>query len=359
MIRPTWRSGSAATASAIARYVLPVPAGPIPKVTVQLADRVDVALLRHRLRRDLLAAVAPDDVVEDLADVLRLVERAERPRRRCPARSRGRPRPARRARRRRRAPRRRCASSPSSVSRLPRRRIVQRSRSRSASSTPSPTPGQLGRDLVRDVEDFLHARQCRRAGSAAIRTTGQRVRGACVQAWRASRLELRRRERASPVQRADRAAGRRSGARTFGAAPRPPSRPAAELADEQRRCAVAPAQQPDARIVQQRRRRRTARTARPRPPAARRRATGAIGSCAARPPRRARHRAVRSSQSGPTARSRRPTPPGLQVRGRVDRRRANGDHGMPPSIAPAARSRRGGVSVPASASSAAVDRLET
>ena len=35
MIRPTCRSDSAATASAIARYVLPVPAGPMPKVTVQ------------------------------------------------------------------------------------------------------------------------------------------------------------------------------------------------------------------------------------------------------------------------------------------------------------------------------------
>ena len=42
-----------------------------------VADRVDVALLGHRLRRDLLAAVAPDDVVEDVPDVLGLVERAE------------------------------------------------------------------------------------------------------------------------------------------------------------------------------------------------------------------------------------------------------------------------------------------
>ena len=42
-----------------------------------LADRVDVALLRDGLRRDLLAAVRPDDVGEDLADVLRLVDRAE------------------------------------------------------------------------------------------------------------------------------------------------------------------------------------------------------------------------------------------------------------------------------------------
>ena len=41
------------------------------------ADRVDVALLRHRLRRDLLAAVPPDDVVEHVADVLRLVERRD------------------------------------------------------------------------------------------------------------------------------------------------------------------------------------------------------------------------------------------------------------------------------------------
>ena len=77
MIRPTCRSLSAATASAIARYVLPVPAGPIPNVTVQFADRVDVALLRDRLRRDLLAAMRPDEILEDLADVRRLVDCAE------------------------------------------------------------------------------------------------------------------------------------------------------------------------------------------------------------------------------------------------------------------------------------------
>ena len=34
MMRATSRSCSAATASAIARYVLPVPAGPMPNVTV-------------------------------------------------------------------------------------------------------------------------------------------------------------------------------------------------------------------------------------------------------------------------------------------------------------------------------------
>ena len=46
-----------------------------PEGDGRVADRVDVALLRDRLRRDLLAPVAPDDVVEDLADVLGLVER--------------------------------------------------------------------------------------------------------------------------------------------------------------------------------------------------------------------------------------------------------------------------------------------
>ena len=49
----------------------------MPNVTVEAADRVDVALLVHGLRRDVLAAVAPDDVVEDLAHVLGLVERGE------------------------------------------------------------------------------------------------------------------------------------------------------------------------------------------------------------------------------------------------------------------------------------------
>ena len=119
-----------------------------------VADRVDVALLRHRLRRDLLAAVAPDDVVEDVADVLGLVERAEHGvdgRRadlvaaldqldelvddgarlgdvlaRRPRSSAG------------------CRAAGS----------CSRSRSRSASSTPSPIAGELGGDVVRDVEDL-------------------------------------------------------------------------------------------------------------------------------------------------------------------------------------------------------------
>ena len=77
MIRPTAPSERAETARAIARYVLPVPAGPTANVTVRAADRVDVALLVDGLRSDLLAAVAPDDVLEDVADVLRLVDRRE------------------------------------------------------------------------------------------------------------------------------------------------------------------------------------------------------------------------------------------------------------------------------------------
>src|ERR671923_793056 len=40
-------------------------------------DRLDVALLHHGLRRDRLAAVAPDDVLEDVTHVLALVDRAE------------------------------------------------------------------------------------------------------------------------------------------------------------------------------------------------------------------------------------------------------------------------------------------
>ena len=54
-----------------------MPAGPIAERHRRRADRVDVPLLRHRLRSDLLAAVAPDDVVEHVADVLRLVERRD------------------------------------------------------------------------------------------------------------------------------------------------------------------------------------------------------------------------------------------------------------------------------------------
>ena len=133
-----------------------MPAGPMPNVTVALADRVDVALLVHRLRRDLLAAVAPDDVLEDLAHVLGLVERGEHRVDRVGAdlvaaldeldelvddgaRL-----------------RRRRSSSPSSVSRLPRSAIVQCEPLAQRVEHAVVDAGELGRDLVRDVEHLLH-----------------------------------------------------------------------------------------------------------------------------------------------------------------------------------------------------------
>ena len=53
---------SAWTALAMARYVLPVPAGPMPKTIVCCVDRVDVALLAQRLGPD--GAPAPGQDVE-------------------------------------------------------------------------------------------------------------------------------------------------------------------------------------------------------------------------------------------------------------------------------------------------------
>ncbi len=55
---------------------MPVPAGPTPKVMVELADAVDVALLVDGLGRDAQAAVAPDDVLEHLGGRLVRVQRA-------------------------------------------------------------------------------------------------------------------------------------------------------------------------------------------------------------------------------------------------------------------------------------------
>ena len=76
MMRLTsWRE-SAAAAIATARNVLPVPAGPTPKVIVLRADRVDVALLVDGLRRDAQAAVAPHDVLEHARGRFVGVERA-------------------------------------------------------------------------------------------------------------------------------------------------------------------------------------------------------------------------------------------------------------------------------------------
>ena len=48
----------------------------MPKMTC-VPDRVDVALLRDGLRRDLLAAVTPHDVAEDGLHVLGLIDRVQ------------------------------------------------------------------------------------------------------------------------------------------------------------------------------------------------------------------------------------------------------------------------------------------
>ena len=66
MIRLTSLRLSAAAASATARNVLPVPAGPIAEGDRVRADRVDVALLADGPRHDARRAVAPDHVVEHL-----------------------------------------------------------------------------------------------------------------------------------------------------------------------------------------------------------------------------------------------------------------------------------------------------
>ena len=122
--------------------------------------------------------MAPDDVVEDVADVLGLVERARAtastvsgPISWPPSTSSTSSSTTARASATR-------ASSPSSVSWLPRRRIVQPSRSRSASSTPSPTPASSAATSFGDLENFLHRTQCRRpvgVGAAPASGSGRRA----------------------------------------------------------------------------------------------------------------------------------------------------------------------------------------
>ena len=75
MILPTSRSASADTASAIA-IGLSRPGRTDPKGDRAAPDRVDVMLLVDRLGI-CLPAVAPDDVLEDVADVRRVLEGAE------------------------------------------------------------------------------------------------------------------------------------------------------------------------------------------------------------------------------------------------------------------------------------------
>ena len=161
----------------------PVPAGPMPNVTVRVADRVDVALLRHGLRRDLLAAVAPDDVVEDVL------------RRSRPGRS-----------------RRRTASTVAGPISWPRLdqldelvddrarlgdvdvvalrssggsragRIVHSSRSRSASRTPSPIAASSAATSFGDVEEVSLSPSCTRSSCAMARPLRASGRSSAVEA---------------------------------------------------------------------------------------------------------------------------------------------------------------------------------
>ena len=77
MSRATCRSCSAATASGHREVRLPGAGRADAEGHRGFADRVDVTLLGHGLRSDLLATVAPDHVAEDVLDVLGLVDRPQ------------------------------------------------------------------------------------------------------------------------------------------------------------------------------------------------------------------------------------------------------------------------------------------
>src|SRR5436190_5607303 len=139
MIRPTCRSASAATASAIARYVLPVPAGPIANVTVwpRIASTYcfcitvfgEIFLPRWRQ----ITSSKTSRISSAWSSARTTAPTVSGPISWPPWTSSTSSSTTARASDTR-------SSSPSIVSTLPRRRIVQRRRSRSASKTPSPTP---------------------------------------------------------------------------------------------------------------------------------------------------------------------------------------------------------------------------
>ena len=186
---------------------MPVPAGPIPNVTVQLADRVDVALLVDGLRRDPLAAVAPDDVLEDVAEVLGLVERGEHG--------------VDRVRADVVAALDELHELVDDRARLGDLRLVALDRqlvAAEADRAAQPVaqrlehavadPGELGRDLVRDGENLLHAPKCRARQAAAAAPDGLAGHDARC---RRLREELRRRRRGARLDR-----GRAGLRRAFG-----------------------------------------------------------------------------------------------------------------------------------------------
>src|SRR5215212_5403494 len=139
MILPTWRSARAATASAIARYVLPVPAGPIAKVTVwsRIASTycfcmtVFGAIFFPRWRQTTSSNTSRMSSASSMARTT--APTVSGPISWPPSTSSTSSSTTARASET-------CVASPSIVSTLPRSRIVHWRRSRSASRTPSPTP---------------------------------------------------------------------------------------------------------------------------------------------------------------------------------------------------------------------------
>src|SRR5215210_476466 len=139
MILPTWRSARAATASAIARYVFPVPAGPIAKVTVwsRIASTycfcmtVFGAIFLPRWRQTTSSNTSRMSSASSIARTT--APTVSGPISWPPSTSSTSSSTTARASET-------CVSSPSIVSTLPRSRIVHWRRSRSASRTPSPTP---------------------------------------------------------------------------------------------------------------------------------------------------------------------------------------------------------------------------
>ena len=152
---------------------MPVPAGPIPNVMVRCGSRRR-RLLRDRLRGDLLPSVAPDDVVEHLADVRRPSSAPSTASTVCapiwwpPSTSSTSSSITSRASAT-------CASSPSSVSWLPRRRIVHLRRSRSASSTPSPIAASSAATSFETSRVSCTVRSVGRGRSTQPRSNARRI----------------------------------------------------------------------------------------------------------------------------------------------------------------------------------------
>src|SRR5919201_619414 len=148
MIRPTSRSDSAETANAIARYVLPVPAGPIANVTVFGEMRLPRwrQTTSSKTSRRSSAWSSAASTASTVLGSISWPPSTSSPSSSITARAWA-----------------TSGSEPSIVSRLPRSRIVQRSRSRSASSTPSPTVASSAATSLDTDRTSCTEAQCRRS----------------------------------------------------------------------------------------------------------------------------------------------------------------------------------------------------